>query len=237
MALEGTLHDMSLLDLFETFRMGNKSGVLRLFCLRQHSSIYVTMGRLIDAAVYDALTQQLVVRGDEAIVQLLQWDTAEFTFTHDPLTVRHPVTIFRDVAQLLRLDGEPVSSAAQVAYPPHMAMPISANLAFMHDLDPIGYAGDRHSGRNARHLGLSSTRPASNMPIQALTSSQMYGLNLLPHADQVQRDAAPEQARPILSERESCASEATQPIAPPRATASSPGRKLLAAVLRRVRAL
>src|SRR5690349_14526574 len=152
MALDGTFHDMSLIDLFEIFRMGSKSGVLRVFCPDQHSSIYVTMGRLIDAAIYDALTQQLVVRGDDAIVQLLQWETAEFTFTHDPLIIRHPVTIFQEIDRLVQLNVGVPKPTIPATRAPHMAMSISANLAFMHDLDAAGYADAQQSGQNARHV-------------------------------------------------------------------------------------
>src|SRR4051794_21815999 len=100
MALEGTFHDMSLIDLFEIFRMGNKSGILHVTSHGQDSTMYVTKGRLIDAVIHDAHTQQLVLRGDAAVVQVLQWDTGEFIFTHDPSMLRRPITIFQAVEQL-----------------------------------------------------------------------------------------------------------------------------------------
>ena len=51
MALEGTLRDMSLSDLFHVFRMGPKTGVLLLASASSRAIVYVAAGTLIDAAV------------------------------------------------------------------------------------------------------------------------------------------------------------------------------------------
>lgn len=243
MALEGTLYDMSLVDLFEIFRMGNKSGVLRVWSLALHSSIYVTMGRLIDAEVRDLSTRQVVAKGDDAILQVLQWDAAEFAFTHDSSTVRHPVAIFYEIEQLVQLSAELPKPTLQAGSPPLMAMPILANLAFAHDLDSPDHHTDHQISRHYRRLCQFSTAYDPH-PMDQPPAAQVRRLDLVPVAGEGQ-SAAPEEmpsfTPPVLRERAAgqvCdVQQVTVAVTPPRAVVSPAGRKVLAAVLRRVRAL
>jgi hypothetical protein len=83
MALEGTLQDMSMSDLFQIFRLGPKSGVLLLEKDVYRSVIYVDRGKLIDAFVVRGEERTVVATGDEAVLHTLVWDDARFVFRHD----------------------------------------------------------------------------------------------------------------------------------------------------------
>lgn len=105
MALEGNLQDMSLIDLIHIFRMGPKSGVLLLADGSEHGILYVSEGRLIDSVVVRGQEQQVVATAEEAVIQLLQWENATFTFRHDPnAVVERPTRIFHD-SEWLVLEG------------------------------------------------------------------------------------------------------------------------------------
>ena len=105
MALEGNLQDMSLIDLIHIFRMGPKSGVLLLADGSEHGILYVSEGRLIDSVVVRGPEQQVVATAEEAVIQLLQWESATFTFRHDPgAVVERPTRIFHD-SEWLVLEG------------------------------------------------------------------------------------------------------------------------------------
>ncbi|GAB4425593.1 MAG: hypothetical protein OHK0015_05680 [Chloroflexi bacterium OHK40] len=100
MALEGTLQDMSLSDLFQIFRMGPKTGVLVLSGDNGRGVIYVAEGRPIDAVVLnpDRSTRST---HEEAVIQMLLWDNASFIFRHEPAVVQRPVRINRDAEWLV----------------------------------------------------------------------------------------------------------------------------------------
>lgn len=240
MALEGTFHDMSLVDLFEIFRLGNKSGILRVTSATQHSSIHVTMGRLIDAAVYETCTQQLVARGDDAVIQMLGWEAAEFIFTHDPSTVRHPVTIFREVDWLIRYSASLPEPTLYATEPRFEEMAISANLAFMDSPEPAQHEADRQISQNYHRLSKFTTAYKTSLPSSPATSA-VRRLDLIPLDDQGRDEAPLEQASsaqpapPARAANQSYA-DAPPPQAP-RPAGNPAGRKLLAAVLKRVRAL
>ena len=93
MALEGTLEDMSLPDLFQIFQIGEKSGVLLLLHAAECGVIVVDMGRLIDAVLMNRANQQVHLTGEDAVLQMLQWQQANFTFKHNPGATRRSVTI------------------------------------------------------------------------------------------------------------------------------------------------
>lgn len=104
MALEGTLQDMSLSDIFQVFRMGPKSGVLLLNKEEERGVIYVAEGRLIDAFIVRGTERSVVSTGDEAVLQMLTWDDAGFVFRHEIATDQRPVRIEHD-AEWLILEG------------------------------------------------------------------------------------------------------------------------------------
>ena len=103
MSLEGTLQDMPLTDLLEVFHLDRKSGILQLFAPAQRASLYVTMGRVIDAVVVQLSQQQFIASGDEAVAQLFGWEDAQFVFKPDQSTLYRPVTIFRDTEDIAEI--------------------------------------------------------------------------------------------------------------------------------------
>ncbi len=114
MALEGSLQDMSLSDLFQVFRMGPKSGVLVINKEDDRGVIYVSEGRLIDAFIVRGPKRSVVATSDEAVLQMLGWEDAEFVFRHEIATDQRPVRIEHDeewlVLEGMRRRADPVRS-------------------------------------------------------------------------------------------------------------------------------
>ena len=101
MALEGNLLDMSLVDLFQIFRMGPKTGILVLSAGVERGIVYVVEGRLIDAALVHGPERRVEASGEDAVLHLLQWEDARFTFRHDTTVVSRPVRIVHDSEWLI----------------------------------------------------------------------------------------------------------------------------------------
>lgn len=114
MALEGTLQDMSLSDLFQVFRMGPKSGVLLIDKGEERGVIYVSEGRLIDAFIVRGTERKVVATSDESVVQMLTWDNANFVFKHEIATDQRAVKIQHDeewlILEGMRRRADPVRS-------------------------------------------------------------------------------------------------------------------------------
>jgi Domain of unknown function (DUF4388) len=104
MALEGSLQDMSLVDLFQVFRMGPKTGVLLLSSGPERGVIYVADGRPVDAVLVYGPERQVIESGEDAVIQLLQWEDASFTFRHDPAVRGRQLRILHDSDWLI-LEG------------------------------------------------------------------------------------------------------------------------------------
>lgn len=104
MALEGSLQDMSLIDLIQIFRMGSKTGILLLINGPERGIVYVNAGRLVDAVLVRGQERLVLATDEEAIIQLLQWQNATFTFRHDPAVEQRPVRIYHD-SEWLVLEG------------------------------------------------------------------------------------------------------------------------------------
>ena len=102
MALEGSLHDLSLVDLIQVFRLGLKTGVLMLVGGAERGIVYVRAGRLIDAVLVRGPDRQVIATADDAVVRLLQWEDATFTFQPDPKVDRRPARIVHDGGWLLQ---------------------------------------------------------------------------------------------------------------------------------------
>lgn len=96
MALEGSLFDMSLSDLFQIFRSGPKSGVLILSRSPERGVIYVFQGKLIDAVLVSGTENHVDSSGEDAVLQMLHWDDASFVFRHDLSVAERPVRIVHD---------------------------------------------------------------------------------------------------------------------------------------------
>lgn len=117
MALEGTLRDLSLLDLIRIFRMMSKSGVLLLAGGPERGLIYVREGRLIDAAIVRGPEHQLIAAAEDAVLLLLQWQDASFTFRPDPQIAQHPTRIVHDHEALVQASQRRRASPLR-AFPP-----------------------------------------------------------------------------------------------------------------------
>lgn len=104
MALEGTLQDMSLSDLFQVFRMGPKTGVLLLIAGNERGVVYVAEGRVVDAALLSGLERTVMAAAEEAVIQMMIWDDASFVFKHDPSVLSRPQRINHD-AEWLVMEG------------------------------------------------------------------------------------------------------------------------------------
>lgn len=104
MALEGTLQDMSLGDLFQVFRMGPKTGVLLLVASDRRGIIHVADGRVIDAVIVRSADRAVAAAHEEAVLQMLGWDEAEFVFRHDPAVRGRPVRVSHE-SEWLVLEG------------------------------------------------------------------------------------------------------------------------------------
>lgn len=104
MALEGSLADMSLIDLFHIFQMGPKTGILLLVSGPERGVVYVAEGRLVDAVLVRGTERRVIASGEDAVIQLLQLEDANFTFRHDPAIVERPARIFHETDWLV-LEG------------------------------------------------------------------------------------------------------------------------------------
>ena len=102
MALEGSLHDLSLIDLLQTFRIGLKTGVLWLIGGAEQGVVYVRAGCLIDAVLVRGPARQVIATADDAVLRLLQWEDATFTFQTDSKVNRRPVRVVHDHEWLMR---------------------------------------------------------------------------------------------------------------------------------------
>lgn len=144
MALEGSLRDMSLVDLIRFLRMRAKSGVLLLSNGSEHGAIYVGEGRLVDAALARGPERLVIAVAEDAVMRLLQWEAGAFTFQHDPSVARRFARIAYDgewlieesqrrLANPLRaLPNHPIALDTRVQL---AALPISAESGINLDLD------------------------------------------------------------------------------------------------------
>lgn len=112
MALEGTLQDMSLTDLFLVFQVGVKTGVLLLKQHLERAVVYVADGSLIDAVIFNGLHRKVIAKGESAIIDLLGWENATFTFCSDKNVLLRERRIFRDNNALIR-EAINISSRSQ----------------------------------------------------------------------------------------------------------------------------
>lgn len=81
MALEGRLADMSLVDLIQVFGMGSKTGQLTLKQSETSSgTLWIADGSITNAVVTD-LKRYFHISGEQAVIELMQWEDADFAFT------------------------------------------------------------------------------------------------------------------------------------------------------------
>ncbi|HEU4325921.1 MAG TPA: DUF4388 domain-containing protein [Roseiflexaceae bacterium] len=241
MALEGTFEDMTLEDLFQIFRTGAKSGVLLLNGDPARAVIYVSAGRLIDAALVRSPDRRLVATGDEAVIQALQWEQAHFIFRHDPAVSSRPVRIAHD-SEWLVLEGMRRRQNPR-RIPPHQQITLDSYL----ELSALPNGAE--AGVN---LDLNQWRILSQVPVcqslreicshtgiapdQAIcTVSQLIAIGLVEVAPPV----APAPARACHTVASALARPlpALESVPPSGCIAQPTGRGLLNAIMRRIRGL
>jgi hypothetical protein len=133
MTLEGSLHDLSLSDLLQLFRIGVKTGVLWLIGSGEQGALYVRAGCLIDAELVRGSARQVIATADDAVIQLLQWQDARFTFQPDTRLNRHPARMIHDhewlVQEASRLRERALQAAPDQALTPNTCFVLSKSLS------------------------------------------------------------------------------------------------------------
>jgi DNA-binding response OmpR family regulator len=74
----GSIQDMAVVDLLQTFEVSRKSGVVHLKSGTQRAKIYFRDGKIVDAEVSR-------LRGEEAVYRTLIWNEAEFEVEFSPV--------------------------------------------------------------------------------------------------------------------------------------------------------
>jgi DNA-binding response OmpR family regulator len=74
----GSIEDMAVVDLLQTFEVSRKSGVVHLKSGTQRAQIYFREGKIVDAEVSR-------LRGEEAVYRTLIWNEAEFEVEFAPV--------------------------------------------------------------------------------------------------------------------------------------------------------
>ena len=101
MALEGTLQDMSLVDLFQIFDSGLKTGILELNSMAHQATLCINQGQPIDATIVRHSDRGVLTQGEAAVFEILKWEDATFCFRYDPQVGERTPLIFRDSATLV----------------------------------------------------------------------------------------------------------------------------------------
>lgn len=137
MAIVGSLLDISLIDLLQVFSLSAKTGKL----IVEHGDKYTGMLWILDGAVANAATINARSRapmfmGEEAVIDMLQWEDARFRFVPAIPGESYKVTITRPTEWLilegLRQRDEQLPKAPSIQLTPStrlrlLAHPDSAN--------------------------------------------------------------------------------------------------------------
>lgn len=250
MALEGTLHDMSLSDIFQVFRMGPKSGVLILTRESDRGVIYVSEGRLIDAFIVQGPERTVMAASDEAVLQMLTWDRADFVFRHEIATDRRPVRIEHD-AEWLVLEGMRRRADPVRSMPYHSitldtelqlaALPSSAESGVSLDVDQWRVLSQVASSQNLRAICEATGIPSERA---VRIAAELLSIGLVEIAPPSQPPTPP--TRPDRSDLERSSTSTTKSLEMTLTSAGVPsasnrrpsvGRGLMNAIMRRVRDL
>ena len=93
-ALEGSLSDLSMVNLIQIFTVTRKTGVLRLTDSRLEGALFVQDGHIVNALVQERLTSQTMMAGEEAFYATMRWPDARFQFSQrEPNALPYPQTI------------------------------------------------------------------------------------------------------------------------------------------------
>jgi DNA-binding response OmpR family regulator len=80
----GSIQDMAVVDLLQTFEVSRKTGVVHLKSGLQHAHVYFRDGKVLDAELG-------VLTGEEAIYRALTWNEATFEVSFEPVTRRDAI--------------------------------------------------------------------------------------------------------------------------------------------------
>ncbi len=110
-ALEGTLHDMSVVNLIQVFTISKRDGILVLMMAGVKGVLFLEDGQIIHAAIMLTLTNEVLSQGDSAFYAMLRWHEARFWFSGTPVLAHPARTVTADSSYLLmeglrRLDQE-----------------------------------------------------------------------------------------------------------------------------------
>lgn len=131
MALEGSLSDMSLIDLLQVFWSSRRTGRLLLTGTSQRAMLWFLDGRTVNAAIVDA-SNAPVARGEEAVFDLLQWEDASFKFLACAPGDRYATVINRSTDWLI-LEG--LRRRDQQTAPPIARLELQSRLELVPKLD------------------------------------------------------------------------------------------------------
>lgn len=246
MALEGNLTDMSLADLFQIFRMGPKTGVLLLTSGPERGVVYVAEGRPIDAVLVRGPERTIICTGEDAVLQLLQWEDAEFTFRHDLVAINRPVRITHDgewlVLEGLRRRQNPLRTLPhqQITMDSRLQMstlPSSAETGVNLDLDQWRLLSQIAISQDMREI-CQKTGMEPEKAIRTVTELVAVGLvDVIPPERDRPKPAPKRPPQPAsVPFQATMAGFATVPASTGEPV-KAPGRSLLNAIMRRVRGL
>jgi DNA-binding response OmpR family regulator len=77
--LSGSLEDMGVVDLIQTFEVSRKSGVARIMDRRRQATVYFRDGKVVDAELGK-------LRGEEAVYRALIWNSGSFEVEFRPVS-------------------------------------------------------------------------------------------------------------------------------------------------------
>ncbi|HUS15523.1 MAG TPA: DUF4388 domain-containing protein [Chloroflexia bacterium] len=101
-ALEGTLNDMSMVNLVQVLTISKKSGILALLNDSVKGTLFVERGQVVYAAILLTLTNEVLLQGDEAFYTAMHWPAARFRFTPKaPTLPEYPASMTTDIRVLI----------------------------------------------------------------------------------------------------------------------------------------
>ncbi len=156
MALEGSLRDMSLVDLLRFLRLHAKTGVLLVSSQGEQGAIAIRAGQPVDAMLARIAERHAIAAGEEAVVHMLQWEEGAFMFQPDPGNLRRAATAAYDGEWLIeeswRRRALPATSITLDSQVQLAALPASAASGINLDLDQWRILSQVAAARDVRAI-------------------------------------------------------------------------------------
>ncbi|HEX5690880.1 MAG TPA: DUF4388 domain-containing protein [Roseiflexaceae bacterium] len=245
MALEGNLLDMSLVDLFQIFRMGPKTGILVLSADNERGVVYVAQGQLLDAVMVRGKEREVLATGEEAVLRLLQWEDASFTFRHDTAVLERPARIVHD-SEWLILEGMRRRENPLRALPhQHITMETRLALASLPGSAESGVNLDLDQWRILSQIAISQNlgeiceKVGMSADQAVRTVTELVAIGLVETVIASAPQPVVQRPRAEIVYRQPALQPAMATVGGPSATetATAPSRGLLQAIMRRVRGI